>query len=83
MEFAKLFTSEKVGQILILKSTDEPKIEIHFKPEHLGVCNIGIEFNKGDLTEEEQYKKADDYFEKVALDEVEPVIAGLIAELTS
>ena len=82
MEFAKLFTSEKVGQILILNSTDEPKVEIHFKPESLGVCNIGMEFNKGTLSEEEQYEKADEYFEKVTLDMVEPVVVGLIDKLT-
>ena len=82
MEFAKLFNSEKVGQILILNSTDEPKVEIHFKPECLGICNIGMEFNKGDLSEDEQYKKADEYFEKITLDKVESVVIELIGRLT-
>ena len=83
MEFAKLFNSIKVGQILVLNSTDEPKVEIHFKPECLGVCNIGMEFNKGDLSEKEQYEKADEYFNKITLEKVEPVVVGLIDKLTN
>ena len=82
MKFAKLFNSTKVGQILVLNSTDEPKVEIHFKPECLGVCNIGMEFNKGNLSEEDQYEKADEYFSKITLDNVEPVVIGLIDKLT-
>lgn len=82
MEFAKLFESEKVGQILVLNSTDEPKVEIHFKPEVLGVCNMAIEFNKCDLSEDEQYKKADEYFEQVTIDKVEPVVESLIDKIT-
>lgn len=43
--FSKTFTSETLGQIAVMSdSTDEgtPRINIFFKPEHLGTCSSGL-----------------------------------------
>lgn len=46
-KFAKLFESEKHGQLVVIKQTDDdgvPEIRLFLLPENLGVCSIAISF---------------------------------------
>lgn len=46
-KFAKLFESEKYGQLVVIKQTDDdglPEVRLFLLPENLGVCSIAISF---------------------------------------
>ena len=49
-DFAKLFNTEKHGQILVMNDTDEdgdPVVSFRFQPAELGVCKCAINFKSG------------------------------------
>jgi hypothetical protein len=60
-DFAKLFTFDDLGQVLV-KLDDEddgPEVRLYFKPEGLGVCSTAFTFNKNaDGTEWDKAEKA-------------------------
>lgn len=64
--FTKIFGVGNKQVLLALTDEDEPTIRIYFRPEGLGVCNIGIGFKqKADALE-----KAQGAFETLAADAV-------------
>lgn len=72
-KFAKLFESEKYGQILV-KNDDEdgvPQLQVFFQPEGLGVCRSAITFTEDD----DGYDKCDAAFEKCDLELAETIIS--------
>ena len=79
-DFAKLFESEKYGQILVIKSTDDtekPEIKFSCEPEGFGVCSIGAKFANTD----EGWANRDSQFDKITLERAEAgagAIFGLV-----
>ena len=51
MSFAKIFESEKIGQILVKTEAGDdgmPEVRYYFQPEDLGVCSAAISFPDSD-----------------------------------
>lgn len=78
--FAKLFESEKYGQILVVKSTDDydkPSIKFSCEPEGFGICSISANYADTD----EGWDKRDVEFEKITIERAEAgaeAIFGLV-----
>lgn len=68
-QFAKLFTFEDIGQVLVtIDETEEadqhgPEIKIAFKPENLGVCCVKL--GKFGKDEDEAWDKGELAFETI------------------
>ena len=81
--FAKLYETEKHGQILVMLDSNEdsgrPQIKVYFEPEGAGVCSVGLNF-KTDISESDQWVAAD----KSLANFTEEFAAGLVekAKLT-
>jgi hypothetical protein len=72
-KFAKLFDSEKYGQILVLMTSGdlgEPAVELYFRPEGLGVCQMKLGFEDSD----DGWDKADVAFERFELKPLEKYV---------
>lgn len=77
-QFAKIFESEKHGQILIKKDINENdyiEIRIYFKPSGLGICSVALEF------EEEDSKNPNLTFKNIDLYECELLIDSALENL--
>lgn len=48
MEFAKLFETEDMGQILVMLDISEPCVRYTVQPPGLGPCSIGVGFPDDD-----------------------------------
>ena len=85
-KFAKLFESEKHGQVLVLLDTnadkDAPEVRFFVKPDGLGVCSAAVIFPDTD----KGVDSAARLFEKVGPTEAESMAKQIIdsaEELTS
>lgn len=85
--FAKLFTFEDIGQVLVLNDTNEegkPEVRVHFQPPGLGVCASNFSFSSDEAVSAED--KADKAFaamdralaEKIVRQVLETLPAGLV-----
>jgi hypothetical protein len=80
-KFAKLFESEKYGQlVVILQSADEgnPEIRLFFKPSGLGVCSIAASF-KDDS--EQSWESCEKIFNDFTIETAEGMAAQAAMEL--
>lgn len=79
-KFAKLFESDKYGQILVTKDTDDagaPSIKFSCEPEGYGICSIGAGYSDTDSG----WEKRDREFEKITIENAEAgakAIFGLV-----
>lgn len=74
IEFAKIFNSEKMGQLLVkLDSCEDsnPEVRFYFNPPHMGVCSQAYGFND----DVEGWERAETLFNDVDLDMVEKVLS--------
>lgn len=72
-DFAKLFNTEKYGQILVLKEVNEdekPSIKVYFNPPGLGLCNLSIVFGDSEDGWENWEKSLDAIDEETAINQV-------------
>lgn len=76
-KFAKLFESEKYGQIVVFRQLndefDEPEVRLFAKPAGLGVCSVAVGFEDS-LTAADS---ADDFFNILELDTCEELVKTL------
>lgn len=82
MSFAKIYESDKVGQILIKHDVAqedeyESEIRVYFQPEGQGVCSIAWAFDSWENSEKFWQESKD---EKI-LQNIEEIILGLIDEM--
>jgi hypothetical protein len=79
MKFAKIFESDKYGQIAAINYEEEngnPAIQLFFKPKILGVCKLSISFpdtNNG-------LDKCDQSFNSLTVELAEDAIEGVCEE---
>ena len=77
MSFAKLFESESLGQILVMKDTnddDDPCVTVMFDPQLEGLENIKTKFGFDD----EEHR--DRIFDRVDLEKAESVVRSTLRE---
>lgn len=64
-KFAKLYETEKFGQILVkidhAPDGNEPEVRFHIMPPNLGVCSFALSW----LDNDPSWDKAEKYFEEV------------------
>lgn len=71
--FAKIFHSERYGQLLVTCDVDEehkPGVRLAFRPPDLGVCWLGVHFDDT----ESGWDKAEEAFHKMDLEGAENMI---------
>lgn len=71
--FAKIFESEKHGQILVKvdeSNTGVPEVRYFFKPEELGICSMAVSFSDTD----DGWSSADRLFDTTTIEEAENVV---------
>ena len=82
-DFCKIFVSEKHGQILVTKDTDErhqPSVSVKFIPKGLGLCGPGFSFSDED--EMKAWERVDTLFEELNLERCEE-LAEEVCKMTS
>lgn len=80
-KFAKLFESEKHGQLVVIKQTDDdgsPEIRLFVLPDGLGVCSVAVGF-KDDS--EQSCDACEEIFEQFDMEAAESVAEATIARL--
>ncbi|MGD9809673.1 MAG: hypothetical protein AB7E76_02665 [Deferribacterales bacterium] len=67
-KFAKLYETEKYGQILVLKEDheDEPSISVKVRPEGLGGASFSFNYNDSDEGIEELCRCFDEFTQEAA-----------------
>ena len=83
MAFAKLYETEKYGQILVMKNhagEDGPEVAFHFEPEHqdLGVCAVRIGFPETD----QGHDGCDKLFEEINQERAEGAVYSATKEIS-
>lgn len=75
MAFAKIFESEKYGQLLVTKDegSNGPRVAVHAQPHDLGVCVIGVNFPD----DQGGWDKQDAHFDRMDLEIAETQIKPL------
>lgn len=79
--FAKIFESEKYGQILVKIDSDDnhdPEVRVYVEPPELGVCSVALSVKNED--EDVAWSKAEELFQKLEIDEAEKM-ASRVFEL--
>ena len=78
-KFAKLFETEKYGQILVKidSSDDGPEVRFYFQPENLGVCSIAHSFKDSDAG----WLAAEKFFHKVDVEVAEENVKYISSNL--
>lgn len=80
MKFARLFESEKHGQILILKETsddDEPMLKVMFDPEMEEVETFTVNYYY------ENEKQQQRVFDKLAIEPLEKIVEKIVDGMKS
>ncbi len=78
--FAKLFESEKYGQISVIQQegeSEQPEVRFFFKPDGLGVCSIALSFDASDTA----WDSCDTTFNKVDLGFAERTLKPIYEQL--
>lgn len=79
--FAKLYDSEKCGQILVKIDTDpdecNPEVRFYIQPEGFGVCAGALGFKDTD----EGWKQAESIFESITFEKAEEIIGKMFDHL--
>ena len=78
--FAKIFDTEEVGQVVVMKSESdecEPMLAIYMKPPDMGVCMVGPKWDDDD----DGWAKLDKAFEEFATDDAVKAANGLLKTL--
>jgi hypothetical protein len=82
-EFAKLYQSDQLGQILFLldeEGDDGAEIKMYFRPEGLGLCSMRFGYETDE--EGEDWQKAQSYFAtitaKTAIESAEAIIESIL-----
>ena len=76
--FAKLFESEKYGQILVKVDADDechPEVRFYCIPGDLGVCSLAITFEDSDGGWEE----ADKSFKQIDIEKAEKMVSTIFS----
>jgi len=78
--FAKLYNSEKYGQILVKNDTDSedgsPEVRFYAQPEGFGICSLALGFKDSD----EGFDSADEAFNNVDQEKAEEIISKMFEE---
>ncbi len=83
-DFAKLFQSNKYGQILAVRQDNDegiPELRVNVHPDGLGVCSIALSFSDED--KDEGYEKRDDAFEILDLETAEETVKLIFDSIAS
>lgn len=78
--FAKLFESEKYGQILVKKDTNDdgdPELRFYFSTPHTGVCSVAMVFPDT----EDGHDGAEKGLEITTLDSAEGMVSSAVASI--
>ena len=71
--FAKMFDSEKYGQLVLFKQDNDesgsPELRVFVQPAGLGVCSVALEYEDSD----DGWDKCEAHFDKADLNFVERV----------
>jgi hypothetical protein len=81
--FAKLYESNRFGQILVKIDTDSdegrPEVRFYFKPKGLGVCSAALIFADSD----QGWELAEEAFQQLSLEKGESMIESLAGDIPS